>query len=47
MDYDNFDDIGFSNNIEQNDLDQLVQKQKTIHFLKIIFIYIIKIRKKN
>lgn len=47
MDYDNFDDIGFSNNIEQNDLDQLVQKQKDNSFLKIIFIYIIKIRKKN
>ena len=32
MDYDNFDDIGFSNNIEQNDLDQLVQKQKDNSF---------------
>ena len=37
MDYDNFDDIGFSNNIEQNDLDQLVQKQKDNSFFEDYF----------
>jgi hypothetical protein len=47
MDYDNFDDIGFSNNIEQNDLDQLVQKQKDNSFFEDYFHIYYKNKKKK
>lgn len=37
MDYDNFDKIGFSNNIDEKILDELIQNQKENSFFEDYF----------